>query len=319
MPNIAVELRRAWNDCAPLTATSVLMLAALVAACAGLFLDPRIITGVPAWLKPAKFAISTAIFSGTIAWLYRYITIWPRFMRVVGWVLASVLVFEVAVIYVQAGRGTTSHFNAATPLDTTLFAVMGAGIGILWLASVAVLIALLRQKFENPAWGWLLRLGMLITVLGSSGGALMLRMTPEQTAALHATHTVRAVGGHTVGASDGGPGLPGVGWSTHHGDLRVPHFFGLHGLQIIPFVGWLALRRRRNEAAARQIGFVFAIAASYLALVAILTVQALRGQSMVDPDGATVIALALWVGTSAVGVFLTRGASLPERARAAAR
>jgi len=319
MPNIAVEVRRAWNDCAPLTATSVLMLAALVAACAGLFLDPRIITGVPAWLKPAKFAISTAIFAGTIAWLYRYITIWPRFMRVVGWVLASVLVFEVAIIYMQAVRGTTSHFNASTPLDATLFAVMGAGIGILWLASVAVLIALFRQKFENPAWGWLLRLGMLITVLGSSGGGLMLRMTPEQTAALHATHTVRAVGGHTVGAPDGGPGLPGVGWSTQHGDLRVPHFFGLHGLQIIPFLGWLALRRRRNEAAARQIGFVFAIAASYLALVAILTVQALRGQSIIDPDGTTLTALALWLGASAVAIFLTRGVSLPERARAAAR
>jgi len=206
---LAVELRRAWKDCAPLTATSVLMFAALVASCAGIFLDSRIITGAPAWLKPAKFAISTAIFSGTIAWLYRYITIWPRFSRVVSWVLAGVLVFEVAIIDVQAGRGTTSHFNAATRLDTVLFAVMGAGIGILWLASVAVLIALFRQKFENPPWGWLLRLGMLITVLGSAGGGLMLRMTPEQAAAVHATHTVRAVGGHTSGRSGRWPWTPG--------------------------------------------------------------------------------------------------------------
>jgi hypothetical protein len=319
MLNIAVELRRAWKDCAPLTATSVLMLAALVGSCAGIVLDPRVVTGAPAWLKPAKFAISTAIFSGSIAWLYRYVTIWPGFMRTVGWVLAGALVFEVAIIDVQAARGTTSHFNAATRLDTTLFAIMGAGIAILWLASVAVLIALFHQKFENPAWGWLLRLGMLITVLGSAGGGLMIRMTPDQAAAVHATHTVRAVGGHTVGAPDGGPGLPGVGWSTQHGDLRVPHFFGLHGLQIIPFIGWLALRRRRNEVAAKQFGFVFAIAASYLALVAIFTAQALRGQSIIEPDGATVTALALWLGASAVAIFLTWGISLPERARAAAR
>jgi hypothetical protein len=319
MLNIAIELRRAWKDCAPLTATSVLMLAALVGSCAGLFLDPRIITGAPAWLKPAKFAISTAIFSGAIAWLYRYITIWPRFMRTVGWVLAGALVFEVAIIDVQAARGTTSHFNAATQLDTALFAIMGAGIVILWLASVAVLIALFRQKFENPAWGWLLRLGMLTTVLGSAGGGFMIRMTPEQAAALHASHTVRAVGGHTVGAPDGGPGLPGVGWGTQHGDLRVPHFFGLHGLQIIPFVGWLALRRRRNQDAGKQIGFAFAIAASYLALVAILTMQALRGQSIVEPDGGTVAAVVLWFGATAVAIFLTRGVWSPERARAAAR
>jgi hypothetical protein len=316
---LAVELRRAWKDSAPLTATSVLMLAALVGSCAELFLDPRIITGVPAWLKPAKFAISTAIFSGTIAWLYRYITIWPGFLRAVGWVLSAVLVLEVAIIDLQAARGTTSHFNAATHLDTSLFAVMGAGIGFLWLSSVAVLIALFRQKFENPAWGWLLRLGMLTTVLGSGGGGLMLRMTPEQAVAVHASHTVRAVGGHTVGAPDGGPGLPGVGWSTQHGDLRVPHFFGLHGLQIIPFIGWLALRKRRDQTAGKQIGFAFAIAASYLALVGILTWQALRGQSVIDPDVATLAALALWFGAAAVAIFLTRGVWSPERARAAAR
>jgi hypothetical protein len=295
------------------------MLAALVGSSAGLLLDPRLITGAPAWLKPAKFAISTAIFSGSIAWLYRYITVWPRLMRVVGWILAGVLVLEVALIDAQAARGTTSHFNVATPLDTALFAIMGAAIGLLWLGSVAVLVALFRQKFENPAWGWLLRLGMLITVLGSAGGGFMIRMTPEQSSALHATHTVSAVGGHTVGAPDGGPGIPGVGWSTLHGDLRAPHFFGLHGLQIIPFLGWLVLRRRRTEAAAKQIGFAFAIAGSYLALVAILTVQALRGQSVIDPDAATLTALGLWLGASAVAILLTRGISVPERARAAAR
>ncbi len=316
---LAVELLRAWKDSAPLTATSVLMLAALVGSCVGLFLDPRIITGAPAWLKPAKFAVSTAIFSGTIAWLYRHITIWPGFMRAVGWVLSAVLVLEVAIIDVQAARGTTSHFNAATPLDTALFAVMGAAIGFLWLGSVAVLIALFRQKFENPAWGWLLRLGMLTTVLGSAGGGLMLRMTPEQAASLHATHKVQAVGGHTVGAPDGGPGLPGVGWSTQHGDLRVPHFFGLHGLQIIPIIGWLALRRRRDQAASKQIGFAFAIAGSYLALVGILTGQALRGQSVIEPDGATLAALALWLVATVVAIFLTRGISLPDRAQVAAR
>jgi hypothetical protein len=316
---LRVELSKVWRDSAPLTVTSILMLIALVASFVGIFLDPRIITGASAWLKPAKFAISTAIFSGTIAWLFRYITVWPRFMRAVGWVLAAVLVIEVAVIDVQAARGTTSHFNAATRLDTELFAFMGAAIGFLWLACVAVLIALFRQRFQNPSWGWLLRLGMLTTVLGSAGGGLMLRMTPAQAATLSTTHSVRAVGGHTVGAPDGGPGLPGLGWSTQHGDLRAAHFFGLHGLQIIPLVGWFTIHWRRIQDSRKQTRFVFAIAASYLGFVGILTWQALRGQSIIEPDSLTLAAVAVWFGATAAAIYFTLGTWLPERVHAAAR
>jgi hypothetical protein len=139
-------------------------------------------------------------------------------------------------------------------------------------------------------------------------------VTPEQAAAMHATHAVRSVGAHTVGAPDGGPGLLGVGWSTQHGDLRVPHFFGLHGLQIIPFIGWLALRRRRLHTS-----FVFSIAGSYLALIGILTWQALRGQSVIEPDGVTLAAFFVWLGASVVAIFWTQSISPLERAQAAAR
>ena len=143
----------------------------------------------------------------------------------------------------------------------------------------------------------------------------MIRMTPEQSEALHTTHKVNAVGGHTVGAPDGGPGLPGVGWSTLHGDLRAAHFFGLHGLPDHSFHRMaFALRKRRLPNS-----FVFSIAGSYLALIGILMWQALRGQSIIDPDAATLTALGLWLGASALAILLTWGISAPERARAAAR
>jgi hypothetical protein len=211
LDRIATETRKAWADSAPLTATMIVMLVTFVGCCAGILLDPRLITGVPAWLKPAKFAISTAIFSGTMAWLFRYIKVWPRFIRATGWVLAAALILEIAIIDVQAARGTTSHFNAATTVDGALFGIMGLSILILWLASVCILIALFRQKFEDPAWGWSLRMGMLVTVLGSAAGGMMLRMTPEQREASRLNHSITASGGHTVGAPDGGPGMPGVG------------------------------------------------------------------------------------------------------------
>jgi hypothetical protein len=154
MVNISREIKNLWSDSLPLTATGFLMLAALLASIAGIFLDHRIITGVPAWLKPAKFAISTAIYAITIAWLFRYLTVWPRFTKAMGWFLAATLTLEVAIIDIQAARGTTSHFNASTPLDFALFGIMGMTIALLWLASVGILIALFRQRLQIVRGVW---------------------------------------------------------------------------------------------------------------------------------------------------------------------
>lgn len=96
-------------------------------------------------------------------------------------------------------------------------------------------------------------------------------------------------GAHTVGAPDGGPGLPATGWSREHGDLRVPHFIGLHALQVLPLVA-LALHRRRFGDAVR-VRLTQITGAGYGALFVLLLWQALRGQSVVAPDAMTIAAL----------------------------
>lgn len=295
MVNMRTEIGRLWKHSAILTFTSALMLATFAAALIGLAVDPRIITGMPAWLKPAKFGISTAIYCATIAWLLGYIHVWPRIVRASAWTISLVLILEIAIIDLQAFRGTTSHFNHATPLDSALFETMGIAIGILWLASLLIAIALFRQHFENPAWGWALRLGMLLNVIGSASGGLMVAPTADQLDALRHKEPTPIIGAHTVGALDGGPGLPGVGWSTQHGDLRIPHFLGLHAIQAIPLFAWLFARRRSSA--------VFIAAASYLALYGILVWQALRGESIVAPDAATLAALAIWLAATALALF----------------
>ena len=220
-------LSRLWRSDKALTASALLMVAALAAFLVGLAVDPRIITGAPVWLKPAKFAASTAIYMFTLAWIFTYLSEWPRLRRVVGLGSAAIFMVEVAIIGLQAWRGTTSHFNFSTPLDSALFSFMGSAIVIQTLMSVWVAVALWRQPFRDRALGWALRFGMLITIAGASTGGLMTRPTEAQLEQVAATRQVSILGAHTVGAPDGGPGLPGTGWSVEHGDLRVPHFIGL--------------------------------------------------------------------------------------------
>ena len=157
-------LRRLWSTDATLTATGLLMLAALVGFVAGLWLDPRVITGAPAWLKPAKFAVSIAIYTLTLAWIFTYLPDWPRMRRIVGWTTALVSILEVAIIALQAWRGTTSHFNVGDPARRRAVRDDGDAIVLQTLTSVAVAVALWRQPFADRALGWALRLGMTITI-----------------------------------------------------------------------------------------------------------------------------------------------------------
>src|SRR5688572_20014046 len=85
---------RLWKGSAPLTTTGMVMIAALAGAVLGLAVDSRIIAGAPAWLKPAKFAVSIAIYTFTLAWILSLIPEWRRTRRIVGWMTAVTLVLE---------------------------------------------------------------------------------------------------------------------------------------------------------------------------------------------------------------------------------
>jgi hypothetical protein len=308
-------LRRFWMTDAPLTFTGLLMLVALAASLAGLWLDPRVITGAPAWLKPVKFAISIAIYVLTLVWVFTYLPEWTRTRRVVGWTTAITMVLEITIIDAQAWRGTTSHFNVGTPLDAALFGVMGLAIVSQTLVSILVAAALWRQQFADRALGWALRFGMTITIIGASTGGAMIAPSSAQLAEARATHHMAVSGAHTVGAPDGGPGLPGTGWSRAHGDARVPHFLGLHALQALALFAVVLVPRRESDA--RRVRLTIVAAGSYLALFVVLLAQALRGEALVTPSAATIVTLGVWASGTALAAWLaTAGRAAATRVSA---
>ena len=260
----------------PLQTMGAVMLVTFAATVIGIFVDPRVITGAPAWLKPAKFAISVSIYSFTLVWLLGFIRNRPRLVRTIVNLTTLSLAAEMIVILTQAARGTTSHFNVATPFDAALWYLMGAFITLLWIMNLLAVIALLRQRMTDEAFAWSLRLGLLIALAGMAEGFIM-----------------AALGAHSVGVPDGGPGIPILGWSTVGGDLRAAHFLGLHALQAMPLLGWLVSRRKD------RLTLVWTAGLSYFGLVLLLTWQALRGQSIVHPDAQTLVALAALVAAAA--------------------
>lgn len=169
--------------------------------------------------------------------------------------------FEIGYIMLQAGRGRASHFNHETVAEYALYIAMGVGAVVLVLVPLVMGLWLWR---DHGRW---LRSDPLR--LAAALGMVLSALTTLVVAGYLSAH-----GSHWVGqvAGDAG-GLPLVGWSQRVGDLRVPHFFATHGLQLVPLLGY-ALRRRGTRGAL----YVAVGAAAWLALTAMVFVQALQGK-----------------------------------------
>lgn len=287
----------------PLLILAVAMAGLAIVATVGLFVDPREVTGLPLWSKPLKFALSTAIYAITLAWLVGQLVRFHRFAQVASTIIAIALAVELVIITGFAIVAETSHFNVSTPVHAIGWAAMAISIAVLWVLSFAIAGLLFLSPLGDPGRSLAIRSGAVIAIIGMGLAFLMTGPTAEQL-----TDYQGIVGAHTVGAQDGGPGLPLLGWSTVAGDLRVPHFVGMHALQLLPLLALvLELGARRVPLLADAVvrfRLIAIGATAYLALVAVTTWQALAGQSVAQPSGPILvvgIALAL-LAVAAAGI-----------------
>lgn len=233
-------------------------------------IDDRLIEGASVWAKPMKFAASFALHLATLAVLAQLIV--PD-RRGGGWTTgllaaatAAALV-EVFYVYLQSARGRTSHFNFDTGLETFLYyGVMGGAALVIVAATIGLGVMIARHPAHGIGPG--LRAG---AVLGLIVGGVATFAVAGPMASGDLTRTGRWIGGSLTHAD----GLPLVGWSTTGGDLRVPHFFATHLVQVLPLLGLIADR----------ITPAFARAIVLCGLVAMLVVtgatflQAMSGQA----------------------------------------
>lgn len=216
--NLTVAELRSRN--AVLFWATVLSSILLVSALLGLVLDPRTVGGESVWFKPMRYAAAMALFTATLGWLTPRFSVSDRVLRLVSWVVGFAVVFELTAIAGQAARGMDAHFNHATGFDALVYLLMGIVIASMTLTVGALFVVGALKGFNaHPAFALGITLGGILFVVGSFEGGIM-----------------SALGTNTVGS---GYTLPVVGW-TLVGDFRVAHFVGLHSLQALPLIGYLA-------------------------------------------------------------------------------
>ncbi len=193
----------------------------------GLMIDSRTLMGINVWIKPLKFTISGGVYLLTTGFL---ITLYPfskRKRNIINGIVAWAMLLEIGIIVFQASRGVMSHYNQSSKFDALLFIAMGILISFIVLSMIFFIVETIRLKMNTErSVQWAILIGWLVVVFGSwAGGQMIGQMS------------------HNVGVADGGEGLPLLNWSTVAGDLRVAHFFGLHGIQIIPLFAVVLSRK----------------------------------------------------------------------------
>lgn len=207
------------------------------------------IYGVNAWYKPFKFALSTTIFSWTLAWYLSYL---PNFKSPpFSWTIILCLGFEIGYIAIQASKGQTSHYNSSTPLHTFFFMAMIIAATLVSLYVLYIGVRFMKADFPTLPDYYVLaiRFSLFLFVLFSFQGFVM---------GQHASHT--------IGAMNDNSSLPILGWSMKYGDLRLAHFWGMHALQFLPITSFYLIKNKR---AVYLFGFFYLLLGIYLWVIAL--------------------------------------------------
>jgi len=244
----------------------IVMLHFIIAALCvvGWAIDDRMLTGLNVWVKPMKFSISGGIYILTAGFL---ITLYPfskRKRNIVNNIISWSLAIEIIIVVLQAARGVRSHYNQSSLFDGILFGMMGLFISIIVFTMIFFIVETIRLRLNTPRpVQWAILLGWLVVLFGSwVGGQMIGQMS------------------HNVGVPDGGEGLPWINWSTIAGDLRIAHFFGLHGIQIIPLFAWILTNKWKASIKAKN-GVVILFGLLYASWIALTFYQAKLGMPLV--------------------------------------
>jgi len=216
-------------------------------------IDKRKVAGVNVWIKPMKFFSSVAIYIFSLCWILFYLPVAQQWLSIT---IAILMYIENFFITLQAGRGTTSHFNNKSIFDGIVFSIMGIAITLNTLLCAYILFLFFTNDVKiTESYLWGIRFGLLIFILASLEGFVMVKRRSNTISKQNKLN-------------DGSKGLPFLNWSREGGDLRIAHFIGIHALQVLPIAG----------AFIRNLPVIIIISILYFIISALLFLQAIKGR-----------------------------------------
>ncbi|MEU6860336.1 hypothetical protein AB0B28_15880 [Glycomyces sp. NPDC046736] len=269
-------------------ACGIIALASLVA----IPFDDRTILGESVWAKAFKFGFSFFAYCLSLAWLLAHMTRLRRTGWAFGTIFAVISAAEVGVIVAAAAAGTFSHFNQSEGAFNAVVQLAFQFVPVMFLANAAIAVLVLFQRIGDKAVTAVIRWGLLLSTLGMFAAFFIVTVGGQgKRTALDANgNEVPLNAGHGVGDLDGN-GMFLTGWSTTGGDMRVSHFIGLHGIQVLiglaMLLGFVAARRAWLRDERVRAAIVRWTALGYLGVFATAAWQAVRGQSFIAPDAAS--------------------------------
>jgi hypothetical protein len=234
------------------------LLAAVPVFAALALLVPANLHAINPWIKPIKFSLSFSTFASTISLFLLALRLPARLLRLARRTIAISVALEIFSLAAQAWR--TIYVPGSHTLLDGFLAQMTNSMVMVNTAIVSAMFVLLCANcihvslVDRPMLA-ALRYSIAIFLVGNAVGGYML-----------------ARGSHTVGAPDGGAGLPFLNWSTIGGDLRIAHFIAIHAIQIVPLFAYVlsqmapipAVRQRKRAVVALAIVVALAVGATFV-------------------------------------------------------
>lgn len=259
-------LRRYWRETEGyqklIYLTGFLLLASAVFHVGVLLITGGSLSGNVSFRKAVTFGESFGVTALSLVWFMSFTGI----SKTTGWILSVSLTFaifcEVFLVTMQVWRGVPSHFNFTTPFDATVFGIMGIMISIVGVVILVIMIRMFTFLKVSASYALSLRIGVGLLFVSQLIGIIMI-----------------VKGGNTFGAN---------------GVLTFPHALGLHGAQVVPFLGWILMRKNLDEK--RQMGILFIGASGYVILFAISAFQAFTGVGPLDLGVRTWLVVLTGVG-----------------------